>query len=274
MKKLVIGAVVLSLALMTACQKKKEDAPKNEPAKITMNGSTTVQPIAQAVAEVYKDASVSVQGTGSSNGLKALIDGTCDIATSSRQIKPEESQLAATKNVQPKEFEIAKDAIAMVVHPSNPVKELTLQQLQDIYLGKITNWKQVGGPNKDIVLNSRDTSSGTYEVFHEKVMNKQNENDKALRVQSNSAMKTGVAQSEGAIGYLGLGYVDNTVKAVAVNGIVPEAKTALDGTYPIARGLYLYTNGEPKENVKKLIDYFLGPDGQKIVADQGFVPVK
>lgn len=242
--------------------------------KITMNGSTTVQPIAQAVAESYTAAQISVQGTGSGNGIKALIDGACDIATSSRKMKQEEIDAAKAKGVNPYELEIAKDGIAVIVNPKNQVKALTIQQVQDIYLGKVTNWKELGGANRKIIINSRDTSSGTHEVFNEKVLNKQNESDKTLRVQSNSAMRTAVAQSEGAIGYVGIGYIDDSVKALTIQNVYPSATTVLNGQYPLARGLYLFANGNPTGDVKALMDYIMSPTGQNIVKEQGFVPVR
>ena len=189
---------------------------------IRMDGSTTVLPIAQKVVEAYMkehpDVTISISGGGSGNGIKALIDGTTDIANSSRFMKDEEVKLAFEKGVYPVPFAIAYDCIVPVVHPDNPVTDISMAQLKSIYMGEIKNWKEVGGPDKEIVVVSRDTSSGTYEVWEEKVMKKERVYAGALLQASSGAVAQAVSKNKHAIGYLGIGYVDKSVKALTVNG--------------------------------------------------------
>ena len=245
---------------------------------LTINGSTTVLPIAQKVAEAYMKANpkvkISVSGGGSGNGIKAIIDGTTDIGNSSRFIKDEEIKAAVEKGTYPVPFAIAYDSIIPIVHPSNPVKNLTLDQLKAIYMGQVKNWKEIGGPAMQIVVISRDTSSGTYEVWEEKVMRKERVAPAALLQASNGAIVQAVAKNKYAIGYIGLGYVNKSVKPLTVNDIKGSEKTTLDGTYPISRALYMFTRGWPKGDALNFINYVLHPQkGQKYVKDAGFVPL-
>lgn len=245
---------------------------------INIVGSTTVLPIAQACAEKFmdlkKDVNVSVKGGGSGVGIAALIDGTCDIANSSRAMKKEEVEKAKGKGINPVEHVIAKDGLAIVVHPSNPVKALTVEQVRDIYSGRISNWREVGGKDMKIVVVSRDSASGTYEAFHELVLKGDKLRGDALLLASNQAVATTVAQTEGAIGYIGLGYLSSSVKALDIDGVKPSKETVVNGSYKLSRPLFMYTNGEPKGLVKEFIDFVLSPEGQKIVEEQGFVAVK
>jgi phosphate transport system substrate-binding protein len=245
---------------------------------LTINGSTTVLPIAQKVAEAYMKINpkvkISVSGGGSGNGIKALIDGTTDIADSSRFIKEEEVKAAVEKGAYPVPFAVAYDSIIPIVHPSNPVKNLTLAQLKAIYMGEVKNWKEVGGPNKELVIISRDTSSGTYEVWEEKVMKKARVAPAALLQASNGAVAQVVSKKRYAIGYVGLGYVNKSVKPLTVNGIKGSEKTTLDGTYPISRALYMFTRGWPSGDTLNFINYVLNPHkGQRYVKQAGFVPL-
>jgi phosphate transport system substrate-binding protein len=247
---------------------------------LTITGSTTVLPIAQKAAEefmkVYPDINVSVSGGGSGEGIKAIIDGTTDIADSSRFIKDEEVKAAVEKGSYPVPFGIAYDCIIPVVHPSNKAADLSLAQLKDIYMGKITNWKEVGGDNKEIVVISRDTSSGTYEVWEGKVMNKEKVYPGALLQASNGAVGQAVSNNKYAIGYVGLGYVNENkeLKALKVGGIQGGIETALSGTYPISRVLYMFTKGWPTGKTLKFINFMIHPQkGQKIAAQEGFVPL-
>jgi phosphate transport system substrate-binding protein len=245
---------------------------------IVIKGSTTVLPIAQKVAEAYMkenpDTNISISGGGSGNGIKAIIDGTTDIADSSRFIKDKEVALAVQNSVYPVPFAVAYDCIVPIVHPSNKVTNLTLDQLKGIYKGEIKNWKEVGGPDKQVVVVSRDTSSGTYEVWEEKVMKKERVYPGALLQASNGAVAQTVAKNKNAIGYIGLGYLDNNVKALSTNSIVGSAATTLNGTYPISRPLYMFTNKWPKEDIAKFLNYVMHPDkGQKMVKEIGFVPL-
>jgi phosphate transport system substrate-binding protein len=245
---------------------------------VTINGSTTVLPIAQKAAEEYMKKNpginISVRGTGSGDGIKALIDKSTDIATSSRVIKKEEIESAAKKGVTPIEHQVSLDAIAIVVNPANPVNNITKDQIKAIYVGDITNWKELGGENKEIVAISRDSSSGTYEFFVEHVLKKEKPMPECLLQASSGAVAQTVAKNKYAIGYIGLGYINNDLKALSVNDVRPSVETVHNNTYPIWRPLYMYTDGEPKGEVKKFIDFAKGPDGQKIVEEEGFVPLK
>jgi len=245
---------------------------------IVIKGSTTVLPIAQKVAEEYMKQNpgvkISISGGGSGNGMKALIDGSTDIADSSRFIKDKEVKMAVEKGIYPVPFAVAYDCIVPVVHPSNSIVNITMAQLKDIYMGKIKNWKEIGGPDRTVVVISRDTSSGTYEVWHKKVMNKERVFPGALLQASNGAVSQTVAKNKNAIGYIGLGYVDKDVKALSVNRIVGSETTTLNGTYPISRPLFMFTPGWPKGDVANFINFLINPDkGQKYVAEAGYVPL-
>ncbi len=248
-------------------------------AELKINGSTTVFPIMQKAIEAYMakhpDVKISLSGGGSGNGIKAIIDSTTDIAMASRKMEEKEIELAKTKGVQPKEIVVAKDAVAAIVNPANTVENLTTQQLSDIYSGKITNWGDVGGEKGPIAVISRDSSSGTFETWQELVVGKKVKvTPDALLQASSGAVLQAVSKNKNAISYDGLGYVDKTVKALKVNGVAPSAKTALDNTYPVSRSLQIYVNGEPKGDIKGLIDFLLSAEGQKLVAEAGFVPLK
>jgi phosphate transport system substrate-binding protein len=226
---------------------------------IVIKGSTTVLP--------------SLSGGGSGEGIKALIDKTTDIATSSREIKKEEIALAETRGIKPVVHVVAYDAIIPVVHPKNKITNLSIDQLNQIYQGKITNWKEVGGEDLKIVVISRDSSSGTFESWDHFVMKKAKVTPKAQMLASNGALVTAVAKNRYAIAYLGIGYVNKTVKALQVNGITASVQTALSKEYPFSRELYMYTNGEPVGEVAKYIAFVKSAEGQKIVTKEGFVPL-
>jgi phosphate transport system substrate-binding protein len=242
---------------------------------IVIKGSTTVLPIAQAALEAYMKANpgsnISLSGGGSGEGIKALIDKSTDIANSSREIKKPELELAKSKSVEPMETVVAIDAIVPIVNPKNPVKNLSLDQLSQIYQGNITNWKEVGGENLEIVVISRDSSSGTFEAWAEMVLNKAKVTPRAQLQASNGAIVQVVSKNKYALGYVGLGYLDKTVKALTVNGVMASEKTALSKEYPISRFLYMYTNGEPKGETAKFIKFVLSPAGQALVKKEGFV---
>jgi phosphate transport system substrate-binding protein len=245
---------------------------------IVIKGSTTVLPIAQKVAEAYMkqnpDVKISISGGGSGNGIKALIDGSTDIADSSRFIKDKEVKMAVEKGRYPVPFAVAYDCIIPVVHPSNPIMNLTLQQLKDIYMGKMKNWSEVGGPDKPIVVISRDTSSGTYEVWEKKVMKKERVYPGALLQASNGAIVQAVSKNENAIGYIGIGYLDSSVKGLMVERIQGTPETTLNGTYPVSRALYMFTQGWPKGDTLNFINFVIHPEkGQELVGEVGFVPL-
>jgi phosphate transport system substrate-binding protein len=245
---------------------------------LKIKGSTTVLPIAQKVSEAYMkqnpDVRISISGGGSGNGIKALIDKSTDIADSSRFIKSKEVKLAVENSVYPVPFAVAYDCIVPVVHPSNSINNITMAQLKDIYMGKVKNWKEIGGPDRPIVVISRDTSSGTYEVWHKKVLKKKRVFPGALLQASNGAVVQAVAKNKNAVGYIGIGYMEASVKALTVNNIEGSAETTLNGTYPVSRPLYMFTPGWPKGEVASFINFVLHPEkGQKYVADAGYVPL-
>jgi phosphate transport system substrate-binding protein len=247
--------------------------------KIVIDGSTTVGPIAKAFAEYYmkmnKGVKVSVSESGSGNGAKSLINSTCDVADMSRFMKEGEFKAAVDKGVMPVAHVVALDGIAVVVHPSNPVKNLTVEQVRDIYMGKITNWNKVGGPNKQIVVISRDTNSGTYETFEKLVMNKEKMASSVEYVGSNGQARTRVQSTAGAIGYVGIGFIDRTIKPVTVNDVEVSKATIVSGRYPIARPLFMFTNGYPKmgSHVYNFINLYQTKKGQEIIEAIGFIPL-
>jgi len=245
---------------------------------IVIKGSTTVLPIAQKVAEAYMKQNpvvkITISGGGSGNGIKAIIDGSTDIADSSRFIKGDEVKQAIEKGVYPVPFAIAYDCIIPVVNPENKIQNLTIDQLKAIYKGEITNWKDVGGADGKIVVISRDTSSGTYEVWEEKIMNKERVFPGALLQASNGAIVQVVSKNKNAIGYIGIGYINNTIKPLMVNSIKGTPETTLDGSFPVSRALYMFTNGWPKGDVLNFINFVINPEkGQKYVKEAEFVPL-
>jgi phosphate transport system substrate-binding protein len=243
---------------------------------IVIKGSTTVLPVAQATLEAFMKANPGVQmslsGGGSGEGIKALIDNTTDIATSSREIKDKEIKLAQSKGINPLAHVVAYDAIIPVVHPKNKVQNLTVDQLSQIYQGKIKNWKEVGGDDLKIVVISRDSSSGTFESWDHFVMKKAKVTPRAQMLASNGALVTAVSKNRYAIAYLGIGYLNKSVKPLQVNGITASLQTAMSREYPMSRELYMYVNGKPGGAVAKYIAFVKSPAGQKIVAKEGFVP--
>ena len=280
-----------ALSLAAACAAPSASVPVPA-AQITIEnkGSDTMVNLALAWAEAYQtehpDVRLSVTGGGSGTGLAALINGTVDIANASRAIKDEETKQAEANGIEPVEFTVARDAIAVIVNPANPVGELTLPQLSAIYSGQITNWREVGGEDRPIVLLSRETNSGTHVYFLENVVRLGQKDDKTLfspdtlLMPSSEGISAEVRQNPNAIGYDGLGYVTADMKTVAVakeegaEYVLPTIATANDKSYPVARDLYMYSRGQPTGVVKDYLDWLLGAEAQKIVAELGFVPVK
>jgi len=288
-----IGLLLFSLAwLVMACSSRQVDSSDSVPTAaqtIENKGSDTLVNLALAWAETYTgahpDVRISVTGGGSGTGIAAMINGTVDIANASRAMKSEEVAAAQAHGISPVEFIVAGDAIAVVVHPSNPVDGLTLQQISDIYTGKITNWDQVGGQDRPIVLLSRESNSGTYVYFLENVVrlgDKKSDllfSPDTLLMPSSEGISTEVRQNPNAIGYDGLGYVthDQKMLAVALDAHVPyvlaSVETVNDGSYPISRPLYMYTAGEPSGEMKRYVDWILD-EGQNLVLALGFVPLQ
>ena len=245
---------------------------------IVIKGSTTVLPITQKVSEAYMkqnpDVKISISGGGSGNGMKALIDGSTDIADSSRFISSKEVKLAVEKGVYPVPFAVAYDCIVPVVHGSLGITNITIAHLKDIYMGKIKNWKEIGGPDRPVVVISRDTSSGTYEVWSKKVMKKERVFPGALLQASSGAIVQAVSKNKNAVGYIGLGYMTDNVKALMVDRVKGSVETTLNGVYPISRPLYMFTPGWPKGDVLNFINFVVHPEkGQKYIADAGYVPL-
>lgn len=256
---------------------------------IQNKGSDTLVNVALAWAEGYRkvapDVTIAVTGGGTGTGIAALINGTVDIANASREIKPDEIDAARAAGVEPVEFTIAIDALAVIVHPDNPVSRLTLPQLADIFTGRITNWKEVGGRDAPIVLVSRESNSGTHVYFLEEVV-RLGDSDNAdifaastLMMPSSVGITSEVSRNINAIGYDGLGYVTTSEKVVAVarDGaspyVLPTVETAADESYALSRDLYMITAGQPAGAMAAYLDWILGPEGQAIVADLGFVPI-
>jgi phosphate transport system substrate-binding protein len=259
---------------------------------INITGSNTVTPLSSVWAEDYMDAnpdvSIAVSGPGSGVGIAALIDSTTDICQASRKIKDSEVYQAQDNGVNPYEIQVATDALSVVVHPDNPVSELTIEQLSDIYTNKVTNWQEVGGNNAPIVAIARDTNSGTHVFFKEEVVQMDGlptedtsleYGDQVLFLPSTKEGVNEVAKNVNAIFYPGLGYVTDDVKPLGVKrtdadtAVYPSVETALDGTYPIARPLLYYTDGAPTGVVKDYIDYCLSDEGQAKVLEVGYVPL-
>ena len=251
----------------------------NQKKSLQIEGSTTVGPIADAFAEVFLKThpklSLTVKKTGSGDGAAALIDSRCDIATMSRFMKGKEFKKAVEKGVMPVAHAIAMDGVCVVVHPSNPINALTTEQIRKIYKGETTNWKQVGGADKPIVVISRDTSSGTYETFHKLAMKKKKMAKSVEYVNSNPQAHARVKTTDGAIAYVGLGFLDDAVKGLTVDGVKPGRDTIASGKYPLSRPLYFFTNGYPKLGslTHAFCTFYLTEKGQEIIEAKGFVPV-
>ncbi len=276
--------------LLVGCGEAAGPATPSHPGEFIENrGSDTLVNLALAWAELYQqehpEVRISVSGGGSGVGLTALINGTVDIANASRQIKPEELDEAKSRGISPVQFVVARDAIAVIVHPDNPVGQLTLQQLSDIYSGRINNWSQVGGQDRPIVRLSRETNSGTHVYFLETVVrlgqsgNHTLFSTDTLLLPSSEGIVNEVRQNPNAIGYDGLGYVPSDLKVVAVARspgqayVLPSAATVNDHSYPVARDLYMYTAGEPTGAIKDYLAWIVGTEAQRVVDQLGFVPI-
>lgn len=281
---------LLFLTLNTACgQDAVSVKAQGKSAEIIENkGSDTIVNLALAWAEQYMqihpEVRISVTGGGSGTGIAAMINGTVDIANASREMKKEEISAARANGIQPIEYVIAYDAIAVVVHPSNPVDRLTLQQISDIYTGQITNWQELGGANNPIVLLSRESNSGTYSYFLENVIRMGNTDStllfssETLLMPSSEGISVEVRQNPNAIGYDGLGYVTPDQKIISIAAavgmpyILPGVQTVKNRSYPISRPLYMYVPGQPGESVEKYLEW-IRTEGQQNVLDLGFVPL-
>ena len=291
---LILEVLLLLLVLLGACSTNEAGIPVESSGSqdayyIENKGSDTIVNLALAWAERYQDEHsnirISVTGGGSGTGIASLINNTVDIANASRQIKPDEIENAQDNGVDPVEYVIARDAIAVIVHPDNPIDELTIAQISAIYAGLINNWSEVGGEDRPIVRLSRETNSGTHVYFLENVL-RQGDSDSdvlfstdTLLLPSSEGIIRETSQNPNCIGYDGLGYVTDEVKVIRVAAepggdyIYPSLETVNTGKYPIARDLYMYTNGTPEGELAKYMDWIFTPEAQEIVAELGFVPV-
>ena len=289
-----IIALISAVLLLFACNSQTSIAgdsstPLQQETYIENKGSDTIVNLALAWAEAYQtqhpEISISVTGGGSGTGIAALINNTVDIANASRQIKTEEIEKARENGTEPNEIVIARDAIAVIVNPENPVDRLTLQQVSAIYSGKIENWSEVGGEDRPVVRLSRETNSGTHVYFLEEVLRLGDPDNQTLftpstlLLPSSEGITAEVRQNPNAIGYDGLGYITEEEKVLAIardansEYVYPSAETVNNGQYPIARDLYMYTNGEPQGDIQTYLEWILSPEAQQIVAELGFVPI-
>jgi phosphate transport system substrate-binding protein len=277
--------ITILLMCLAGC---KETVNPNEPTGfIQVKGSDTIVNAAQMVSEEfmkqYPQVFVAITGGGSGVGIASLINKTCDVATASREMKPKEIEIAQKHGVNPIEWTVAYDGVALIVNDKNPIDRLTIEELHRIFTGKATNWKEFGGEDLHIVTLSREVSSGTHIYFKEEVVqlgkkdNKDEFSDTTLLLSSSQAIVEEVVNNETAIGYLGMGYVNDRTKALLIskNGIAypPNTDNVQNKKYPLSRGLYFYTDGEPNGVSKLFLDFALGLEGQKQFRDAGFVPI-
>jgi phosphate transport system substrate-binding protein len=277
---LLVVSLILVAALVAACGGANTlGVPVSDPSEdnstVTVSGSTTVQPLAEKLAEAFMTENtgvrIDVQGGGSSVGVKAAGEGTSDIGMASREIKESEMTEFPNLNV----VVIARDGIAIVAHPDVPLSDLTIDQVRDIFSGKLTNWKDLGGDDHNIIVVSREEGSGTRGAFEEMVMGEDALIAATAILQaSNGSIRTTVSTTPYAIAYLSFGYLDDTVKSISIGGVAPTEPNAADGSYPIVRPLNMLTNGEPAGLVKTFLDFILSEAGQKLVVEDGYIPVK
>lgn len=270
MKKIILTSTLLLASIITVKAQK-------------ISGSDTVLPVSQKEAESYMkenpSATISVTGGGSGVGIAALLSGTTDIAQASRKIKFDEKFKLKNEGKNAIEVIIAYDALAIVVNPNNPVTDLTREQLEGIFTGEIKNWKEVGGEDLKIIPYSRETSSGTYEFFKESVLKNKNYVNGIMSMPATGAIVQSVSQTKGAIGYVGLAYLNKEVKAIHASYdegktfVAPSEENAKNESYPIVRPLYYYYEAKSEAKVKPFIDYVLSPKGQKYISEIGFITV-
>ena len=254
--------LAFSASLITACDRQSET-------QVIVSGSTSVQPYVEILAEEYmlqhSGLEIDVQGGGSSAGIKAVEAGIADIGMSSRALKEDEQHLWS--------MEFAIDGLAMIVHPQNPVNNLTLNQIRDIYSGKITNWKQVGGTDALIHLIAREEGSGTRSAFEDLVMGKDRITPRSIVQSSNGAVRQLVSGDKHAIGFISLGIVDDTVKAIQLDGVEATAENVLNGSYSLYRYFLFIAKEEPTGLAAQFIDYVLSPQGMEHLIREGLIPV-
>ncbi|MBN2534254.1 MAG: phosphate ABC transporter substrate-binding protein [Spirochaetales bacterium] len=291
----IICLIITGVSLyLISCNRKPGSSDQQEYKKaIQIKGSDTMVNLVQAWAEEFisnhPDVNLGITGGGSGTGIAALLNHSCDITMSSRSIEEKEMEEAEANNIHPVEFIVGLDGLIIIVNNENPVIELDLDQVRDIFLGRIDNWKNTGGYNSKIVILSRESNSGTYTFFKERVLKRGNKNSKeefsphALLMPSSQAIVNEISQNPHAIGYVGMGYAHARVKSLKLKDtskpadadpVAPTIDNVLNGSYPISRPLFLYTNGEPSGNIKVFIDFALSERGQIIVRETDFVPIK
>jgi len=274
----VIGVLLLVATLIAGCGQKAKENPaetkENKTAvsgKITVAGSTSVQPFSDVLAEEFTkknpQAEINVQGGGSSEGITAAISGAADIGSSSRELKAEETSQGL------KEYKIALDGVAIVLHPSNKINELKMEDIKNIYLGNLTNWKDLGGENAPITVVCREEGSGTRGAFEDIVMNKEKISDKVIIQSSTGSVRSTVAGDPNAIGFVSLSSMDKSVKSVKVDGVEASVENVKNGSYKISRPFLYLTKGEATGLSKAFIDYVLSPEGQDIMEQEGAIRI-
>lgn len=283
---ILVAAVGGYYALTPTTPQTQTTASTAETVAINQKGSDTLLVLAQRWAEEYMkthpNVKIAVSGGGSGTGIAALIDGQIDIADSSREIKQSEIDEAKAKGITPVEWRVALDGISAIVHPSNPIGELTTEQLGLIYRGNLTNWKQLGGPDMPIITYGRQSNSGTYVYWKEHILGNKDYRVDMQSLNGNSDIVDAVSKDKGSIGYVGIAYAESRrseVKILAVKkdagspAVMPTQSTILDGSYPISRYLYVYTNGIPTGEINQYIKWILGPQGQAVVSEVEYIPI-
>jgi len=290
----IVILLLVFIAFTTCSRIQVLEEPGSEPVgsvrSIQNKGSDTLVNIALAWAEAYREVepsvSIAVTGGGSGTGIASLINGTVDIANASRAMKENEIEDALANGIEPVEHVVAIDALAVIIHPDNPIDQLSIPQLSDIYTGRIKNWKEVGGHDAPIILLSRESNSGTHVYFLEEVVRQGDKENgdifapQTLLMPSSVGITSELRRNPNAIGYDGLGYVDpehEKILAIAADDnslhVYPSAATASAGKYPLARNLFMYTAGEPEGEIADYLNWIFSPTGQDIVGDLGFVPL-
>ena len=285
-KTLACMTSVVAIATLSACSKPDSSTGESNSGYLTIKGSDTMVHLVSAWAEEYMNSTdgedISVTGGGSGTGIAALINGTADIAMASRSMKKKEFDLAAKQGIKAEEIVVARDGITMIVHPENPVSELTIQQLGDMFTGKARNWSEVGGPDQPINILSRESSSGTYVFIQNRVLGKKDYAASARLLPANSGVIQAISNEKWYIGYVGLGYAlkaGNSVKAIAVKendsseAVLASVATVQSGKYAIARPLHLYVKVDGGNAKQSFVNFCLSPKGQQIVMEAGYVPV-
>lgn len=269
---IVLAVLVLAGVLAGGYRKSLKPSGAQPRESITVAGSTSVQPFAEALAEEFMkkhpDVLINVQGGGSSAGARAALTGVAQIGTLSRELKPDEMRL--------KPIVIARDAIAVIVHPSNPMKNLSMSQIREIFSGKLTKWSGISltDVDREIHVITREEGSGTRGAFDELVMGTGEVTPRAVVQDSNGSVRETVADDPGAIGYISLGLVDRRVKALAIDGIAATRQNVLNGKYRIVRPFLFVVMEEPRGEIKDFIDFVLGPEGQTLLASEGLIPAR